>query len=228
MTFTDDALAVADAALTTLGPQDAWEGFRGYPDSLALCAIDSTFSLQARYSTVGNVIDRYRTIRVRQGGSPETDGTRDLLAAIEAHGGAHASAESLFENKSLAPGTKRRKSEALYAAASALDSIGIHTTDDLRRAAARDDTRVPVARAWLGTKGLGNASWNYLLMLAGRDGVKADRMIMRFVQRAVGSEHVSGDRAHHAVLQAAEKLAVPATVLDHTIWRYESSRASRR
>lgn len=228
MTFTDDAVAVADAALAALGPQDSWKGFRGYPDSLALCAIDSTFSLRARYSTVGSVINRYRTVRVQQGGSPETDGTRDLRAAIEAHGGAHASAESLFENRSVAPGTKRLKSEALYAAVSTLDLIGIHSTDDLRQAVSLDVTRAPVERAWLSTKGLGNASWNYLLMLAGQDGVKADRMIIRFVQGAVGNEPVSPDRAHRAVLEAAEKLGVPAAVLDHTIWRHESSRAKKR
>lgn len=222
----DDVTAVVDSARSRLGDQASWHGFSGYPDSLALCAIDSTFSLRARYTTVEGVIGRYRSFRNGQNGNPETDGTRELLAAIETNGGPSTSAESLFGNKSIAPGTKTRKSEALFAAATALDAVGIRSTQDLRTAADDDATLSAVANAWLGTKGLGAASWNYLLMLAGRDGVKADRMVIRFVSRAVGEDSVSPERAGRAVIGAAEKLGISAIALDHTIWRHESSRTT--
>jgi len=39
----------------------------GYPDSLALCIIDSIYSTGARYSSVVNVVGRYRDYRTGQG-----------------------------------------------------------------------------------------------------------------------------------------------------------------
>lgn len=54
----------------------------GYPDGLALCVIDSVQSTGVTYSSVENVIARYRAYRRDQGGDPNRDGVRDLLATI--------------------------------------------------------------------------------------------------------------------------------------------------
>lgn len=66
----------------------------------------------------------------------------------------------------------------------------------------QDESRaVEVRGLWRGVKGLGPASWNYLVMLAVSDEVKADVWIRRFVGRAAG-EAVFADRASAAVLGA--------------------------
>lgn len=64
-------------------------------------------------------------------------------------------------------------------------------------------------------------------MLAGVPGVKADRMICRFVQKASGKTKpaISPGIAGQAVEVAAQRLGVSATTLDHAIWRWQSGRA---
>ena len=57
-----------------LGNPDLWFKPDGYPESLALCIIDSIYSTGARYSSVLNVAKRYREYRLDQGGNPDTDG----------------------------------------------------------------------------------------------------------------------------------------------------------
>lgn len=64
-------------------------------------------------------------------------------------------------------------------------------------------------------------SFTYLLMLAGRPGVKSDRMIRRFVARATGAESadaVTVSDALDLVTAAAAALGVDAHRLDSAIW----------
>jgi hypothetical protein len=159
---------------------------------LALCAVDSVYSLQSRYSATVRVLDRYRAYRREQGGDPNTDGASELLTAIEATGGPVAAADALFGNRAKAPGTRgtRLKSESLAEAVRRLRDIGIETTAGLRSADEAD-----AWRAWR-VKGLGAVSWDYLLMLSGAQGVKADTTVRRFVSAAVGeSGLVTKERA---------------------------------
>ncbi|RAV00258.1 hypothetical protein [Mycolicibacter senuensis] len=55
----------------------------GYRDSLALCIVDSVQSTGVKYSSVEKVVDRYRVYRRAQGGDPNRDGVRELLATFE-------------------------------------------------------------------------------------------------------------------------------------------------
>lgn len=61
-------------------------------------------------------------------------------------------------------------------------------------------------------------------MLAGVPGVKADRMVVRYVSRALGRET---DPRESALLVAAvaDRYSLSQTRLDHAIWRRESRRA---
>ena len=63
-------------------------------------------------------------------------------------------------------------------------------------------------------------------MLAQIPGVKADRMVIRYVARAIGvrTETVSSDRAAHLVSRLAEAKGWNTIHLDHAIWRFESGR----
>jgi hypothetical protein len=63
-------------------------------------------------------------------------------------------------------------------------------------------------------------------MLAEIPGVKADRMVIRYVARAIGvrPETVSPERAAHLVGRVAEAKGWDTIDLDHAIWRLESGR----
>lgn len=51
----------------------------GYPNSLALCIVDSVQSTGIRYGATAKVVNRYRAYRTAQGGDPETDSVSDLV-----------------------------------------------------------------------------------------------------------------------------------------------------
>lgn len=60
MTVASDISAVERLVREMLGDSSSWAEPAGYPDSLALCAIDSVYSLQSHYSA---------TVRVHVAGS---------------------------------------------------------------------------------------------------------------------------------------------------------------
>lgn len=216
MIAASDVDAVEKLVRDRLGEPSLWAEPDGYPDSLALCAIDSIYSLQSHYTATVNVLDRYRSHRREQGGDPSRDGVPELLAAIQEVGGPTAAADNLFHNRANAPGTRRLKSEALAEAVARLAGIGVETTTHLRSAG-----RSQAGRAWR-VKGLGPVSWDYLLMLSGAQGVKADSRVRSFVTTAVGENGlVSKDRAERAAKAAAERLGSTQRALDHAIWQYQ-------
>jgi hypothetical protein len=225
--MTDDAAAVRDLALATLGLPETWTEPEGYPDSLALSAIDSVFSLNANYGAVENILRRYRALRRNDGADPNTDDGSDLLSVVEALGGPEA-ATRLF-GRNPAPGTTRGKkgpvlkTTALVNGVQALAGLGINTSAELR--SAPEEVLAAGERAWCAVRGLGEVSWTYLTMHAGVQGVKADKMVRRFVTRAVGSDRlVSASRAKDAVERAADSIGVTRRTLDHRIWRGQSGR----
>jgi hypothetical protein len=63
-------------------------------------------------------------------------------------------------------------------------------------------------------------------MLAQIPGVKADRMVIRYVARAIGAppEKLSPERAAQLVTRVAEVKGWNVVHLDHAIWRFESGR----
>lgn len=193
----------------------------GYRDSLALCAVDSVYSLAARYQATTNVVSRYRESR---GETAEADSLADLVAAIDAAGGPETAAQSLFNNRNVAPGTRTLKSVALYNAAQRMVDHEYSTTQQLRSAVETADGFTRVGRLWRREPGLGPASWTYVAMLAGVEGVKVDRMILRYVGRALGSNETGKKRITAAVSGAAGRLGVTVSELDNAIWRHESGR----
>lgn len=201
---------------------------RGYPDSLALCLIDSVQSLRSTYSSmVKPVLARYSAFRAENGANADTDGLQQFLAALDGIGGVDQWIATIG-TRHKAPGTSVLKGEAMRQAAHALLALGVDTTDQLRSAAADPDTDqlAAIRRAWTGVHGLGKASWDYFLMLAGPDGSKADTLLIRYVTRALGlPRSVAPHRAQAALRSAADTLDVTEKQLDHAIWLYESERS---
>jgi|ERR1700687_4315693 hypothetical protein len=66
-----------------LGPTDQWFAPDGYPATLALCIIDSVFSINAGYEGVVNVVRRYRGLRTRQRGDADSDDVLELMGTFE-------------------------------------------------------------------------------------------------------------------------------------------------
>ncbi len=82
-----DLAALITACGTDLGCPELWFTPDGYPDSLALCIIDSIYSTGARYSSVVKIIGRYGEYRKQCGGDADTDGTDELAVTIAELGG---------------------------------------------------------------------------------------------------------------------------------------------
>lgn len=208
MTDDIDLAALITACETDLGDPDLWFMPDGYPDSLALCIIDSIYSTGARYSSVVNIISRYRDYRKQRGGDADTDGTDELATSITEVGGPDAWATQIGNRRptSTQPGAPL-KAEAILTLARVLPEHGVHSARHLRAAATKPDTLKGIERAWRATPGQRSGiTWDYALMLAQIPGVKADRMVIRYVARAIGAppEKLSAERAARFVTQVAE------------------------
>ncbi|MHC9290816.1 heme peroxidase [Mycobacterium sp. LTG2003] len=214
-------------ACEVLGSPDHWFRPEGYHDGLALCIIDSIQSTGSHYTSVRNVIGRYRQHR---GDAATTDGTTELLATFDACGGVDGWACVIGNHK---PASTRRgaslKAAIIQQVARNLHDDGLRTTDDLRARGAlepgNEARRLATKKLWTSVEAQSSGiTWNYALMLAGLPGVKADRMVTRFVSRALDGVELSPEAAASVVREAARQMGVPATDLDHAIWRKESGR----
>ena len=213
---------------------EACEQFRGvtapdgYPDGLALCVIDSVQSTGVTYSSVENVVARYRAYRRDQGSDPNRDGVRELLATFdELDGPAGWAATIGNNNRTSTRGPGVLKSEAIRDAARVLDTAGITDTRDFRKAAEDEAQLAQVAAGWRAVVGQRSGiTWHYVQMLAGIPGVKPDRMICRFVADSlkVPRRSVTPPFALDILTATANQMGVSPTDLDHAVWQFQRSR----
>ncbi len=176
-----------------------------------------------RYEGVENVVARYRALRTSTNASASEDRPGDLVRIIEEQGGPVAFAAAMKNRQLTSPRGGILKAEAVLRAAQWLVDDGVATATDL--SGRSPDELAEVARHWGSVPGQGSGiSWSYFLMLSGAAGVKADRMIRRFLAEALGradEAEVSVPEASELVAAAAERLGVSATTLDHQIWLYQ-------
>lgn len=224
MTITQQEIdTLVDFCNTNLGDPQLWKTPAGYPNSLALCIIDSIFSTGSHYSSVTNVVNRYRSAH----GS--TDGAHALLDSIRAAGGPAQWAEEVVRNVKPAH-TKANaplKAEVIEKAASMLVGFGIDTVGDFKDHVAKSPQSNPVHTAWkkLPSQSSG-ITYNYMLILTGLPSVKPDRMVLRFLGTALG-EHspLTPQRAVELITATASSLGVSPRTLDHIAWRAASGRS---
>ncbi|MFH5230393.1 heme peroxidase [Antrihabitans spumae] len=231
----DDETGPAELLLATctrdLGDPDLWITPDGYPDSLALCLIDSIYSTGAHYTSVLNVVRNYRDYRRTQAANADSDGAPELLTTIGELGGPDGWATKVGNRRptSTAPGAPL-KAAAIASAAETLVELGIETTSELRAAAANGQIDA-VKQAWRRVPGQRSGlTWEYALMLAQIPGVKADRMVIRYTARAIGlpESQLSAKRANELVRRVAEVKGWNIIHTDHAIWRFESGRQVSR
>lgn len=224
MSHTDDQLLALVTACEQFRGAEVPEGYR---DGLALCVIDSVQSTGVTYSSVGNVLDRYRDYRRDQGGDPNTDGMPELLTTFTEVDGPYGWASRIGTRNRTSTRGGILKAEAIRSAAVVLAGEGLDTAAALREAAADEVRLEQVRKAWCAVQGQSSGiTWRYVLMLAGVPGVKPDRMVCRFVAGALEVPRLSvgSEFAAEIVTTAAQELDMSATALDHAIWRFQRGR----
>lgn len=219
--------AVADACLRSLGSPKTWAAPEGY-DGLAEATIDAIWSMGVRYQGVGNVLDRYRSwVQQTHGVSTRHRRASQLHTDIESVGGPEPFAQDVVANRQRTS-TKSGilKAQAVFVATDLFASHDVDTADDLAANAANDDLK----SGWLAIRGQRSGiSWRYVLMNVRVDDIKPDRMICRFVARALDVPAVSSELAHEELSAAYALLHhsnpdLTLRGLDHAIWRFESNR----
>lgn len=187
-----------------------WPG--GWSGEAEAALLDAVLSIGTVYggpeTGVRGAVGRWRQHR---GGVPLDD--LDALASITPQDLA-----GVLDNRQRLSGG-RLKAEAIVDAAGRLVKAGMSSSADL------DGGRGKYRRAYVAVRGLGTVTWDYLCMLLGVDGVKADVWIVRFVGRALSDDQgdpapQARDTAYCAELlhSAAAQLQVPAINLDHAVW----------
>lgn len=192
--------------------------------SVPLCIIDAVFSLGVRYKSVENVVDGFceRHRWSRFSGKEHT--TSELVAVLTPFENRFEQVDVFRNRQRTSPRSGITKAEAVYRFAIALKSHEIETLKDVKKKGKQPALRAAITRIPGQNSGL---SYNYFLMLAGDvDVVKADRMVRRFVDTALGRS-VSQDGAQELVVRAAKVLSgdhpnINPVILDNVIWGYQS------
>lgn len=228
--FTAEAEKLTGVCRGIFGEESKWIAADGYPHSLALCIIDSIFSTGSHYTSVINVVNEYRAYRRAEGGDGDQDGTKELLATFAAVGNSAAVwAAEIVDNRKPAHTKKNAplKAEVIRQAAEKLQELNYGTREDLHRAHAEDEHLTKLRHAWsdLPSQRSG-VTYNYLLILAGFQSMKPDRMVIRFIKEnaELGDRRLSEEDAAALIRQVAELYPTEPRRLDHVIWRHVSGR----
>lgn len=221
-----DLELLAAAVDRDLGKDDSrWFHPRGY-DSVAIAILDSIYSTGNRYSRVTNALNRYRKARSSDGADPTNDTASDLISAVARWGGITGLVEKTNRWKTSTQQGAPTKAEAALNAAEILAAHNLETVADVQKAlTSKDQQEVsPVKKQWLDITGQRSGlTWTYFLMLCQIPGVKADRMIVRYVKSALDRE-IAAKEASSLVGALAQTRGISEIRLDHTIWRKESGR----
>lgn len=191
----------------------------GWPGEVGTALVDAVFSIRAQYhaNTPGRgVLGRVKTLR-----ETHPDAKDDLRAVVAL--GAERLAEIMGDGKTA----QRPKSTCVIDAARAFLAMDppVRTAADLLAADPAE-----VKRSYTGVRGLSWITAEYFQMLLGIPGVKADVMIVRFVNAALASAElppVDAREARQLVLDAhaADSHGVGLTQYEHAVWRTQGALA---
>lgn len=194
-----------------------------FPASLALCALNSAYSLRGSTPAAKNVLSRYRRLRP----SADTDSGPDLLRVMDDSGGPEQFASEVLQNRSKLPGTDRVRTVGIYEALTRLAALDppVRTAEELRRVVG--DGIGTAEKAWRSVSGLGELSWSYLVMNAGVDTeTKPDVMVRRYLVRALQRDRdIDPERARDLLVAVARRRGLSVRALDRAIWLHESPNA---
>lgn len=192
----------------------------GWPNEIGTALIDAVYSIRARYDSQvegRGVRGRLEVMR------SEHPSIRNDLVEL-AHLGESEIRAVMGHGKSA----KRFKSACVIEAAKHIQVLGngVRTADDARAVGIWE-----VQNAYTSVTGLGAITGEYFCMLLGEPGVKADRMVVRFVEDALNDSQgrVTSDRARRLVESAfarTDVLAENLTAFEHGIWRFQRAKSA--
>ncbi|MFF3036710.1 hypothetical protein [Arthrobacter citreus] len=207
MTEQTDAQQLTDF-ITSEIPRETWTPWPGgWPGQIEAALIDAVLSIGARYGSDANgVRGAVKSYRAAVG----SDLTDDLARLANQDPGL---LQEVLNDQKI---SGRTKASAIVDAAKNLLAVGVKSASDL-------DPRAPEQKqAYISVHGLGWVTWEYLGMLLGKPGIKADRWIVRFVGRALERD-ITAAEAKSVLVTAAGSLGATPTELDHAIWAWERS-----
>lgn len=216
--------ALAAHVRDTVPAGTVWTTPDGYPSSLGLCILDSIWSIGVNYDHhVIPVLNRYRDLAATAGRDANLDTPCDLAMTIDQIGGPDSFAGAVKSRHRTSSTNGILKAEAVDQASQLFCTNNIASTEDL---VARSTEVKPQWHQIRGQRS--GVSWKYLLMLAGVDGIKPDRMIHGYITDAIGVAVTNQEAVELlASVQQAWPEPRPALLeLDHAIWRYQSRRTS--
>ena len=220
----EDIEKVTAHITSTLGPPSEWSWPGGWPGDIEAALVDAVFSARA-VSRSKNGKGIFATVATWRDGRDRPAWSLDELIAeidglgIDGWAGHFHNHQYSPTRPQSAPGGPS-KAAAVREAAEALRNQGINTAADI--GLGNTETVQQVLRS---IPGIGGATASYFLMLLGAPGVKPDRMVHRFLSDAAGHAF-SNTQAEKVIRAAAGRLNVQSHVLDHAIWRYESTKAA--
>ena len=206
--------------------------------SLPLCILDAVFSINAKYESTRNVVERYcRHYRLRQVRRntlclPPVEEQEPISAFVEkiTNLGPEKFAGTVLANRQRTS-TKSgiMKSEAALRFAQVLKLHKVEYFQDVEKIQGKEDFEnavkaIPGQRTGITVR--------YFYMLAGSDGfVKPDRMILGFLRDQLG-ERLSQDEAQRILSEASNVLKpeyphLTTKTLDYHIWRYQRQQGKR-
>lgn len=209
MSADPEQLATVVAAIKKALPGEmSWPG--GWPGQVEAALMDAVLSIRANYGQPHNgVRGAVRRWRAERGDVPLDD--LNVLATQDPERLA-----SVIDNRQKLSGGSLKCAAIVQAAQNLLD-VGVRHAADLA------EPTLDHKRAYTNVNGLGSVTWEYLLMLLGVPGVKADTWIVRFVNETLGRP-VSSAEARTVLLAAAKEVGVSTSALDHSIWNHMRSR----
>jgi hypothetical protein len=207
----------------------------GYYD-LPLCVIDAVFSVGMTYTATRNAVLSFVAWAQGQGALVADEGLKGIhdrpeytvsetLTLLESRSDGELSAD-VFSNANRTSSTNG----ILKASASvqALDVLRAHSID-VRPHLIGAVHNAELKTAWRQVRGQASGiSWRYLLMNAGHESVKPDRMIVRFVSEVVELDVSAAEAADlmaaaHELLQQDHPRLTLRT-FDHAAWKYARGR----
>lgn len=225
--MTDRTRVLVERIAQDLGEDHStWRVPRGYP-GVACSVLDAIYSTGNHYSGVERLVSRYAALRGANSPQDLLDGPTELITTMEGAGGAEGFSELTNDRwRAWARNTAPQKSHVALQAARLLDDSGLTSREGVRQAFRDRATRQSseVSSAWKRLPGQRSGlTWHYFLMLNGLPGVKADRMIRRYVTCSLDLPRtISATDASLLVEAAGNEIGVPYSTLDHAIWRFEA------
>lgn len=211
------------AVLTKLEeiPRDSFDAYPGgWRGEISTALIDAVFSIQMRYHTKDPSTGVFGRVRKFRELHPDT--LDDLVSFV------NLGPDAIMDIMTRSKTSGNPKGVASIQAAKALLECKIRTSEDFTRA-----DLAPLKKAYTSVRGLGPVTFEYLAMNLGIPGVKADTMIVRFVNKALfaaGLDNTDAMGARHLVELAHREFdsGCGLTEFDHAIWLWESNLARSR